>query len=227
MTRPTTQLWRSLLSYLDFLGIDCLALLNSRISPLLPTPHPPMLEMRIACHKDLPAIAALDQLSLGGIWSLDAYGREIDSPNSDLWLLAPILPVANSAVSKQLSLNPSNTPPALVGFACLWAILEEAHITILAVHPEHRRRGYGRMLLTALLQSAHQRGLEWATLEVRPSNQAAVRLYQSFGFEEVGRRRRYYSNDEDALILWRKGLQTPAFQMQLQSWLSQYGLRTF
>jgi ribosomal-protein-alanine N-acetyltransferase len=90
------------------------------------------------------------------------------------------------------------------------------------VHPQHRRKGYGRILLIELLTSAYQRGLEWATLEVRPSNQAAVQLYEGFGFETVGRRRRYYQDDgEDALILWHKGLQTPAFQVRIEKWRSQ------
>ncbi len=176
-----------------------------------------------ALSDQLPAIAELDQTCFGGLWGLDAYQREIDSPNSDLLLLTQGGDPEDSnpePLSKDGS-NPGSSQPGsqLLGMACLWSILEEAHITILAVHPQHRRRGYGRILLIELLTSAYQRGLEWATLEVRPSNQAAVQLYEWLGFETVGRRRRYYQDDgEDALILWHKGLQTPAFQVQLESW---------
>jgi [ribosomal protein S18]-alanine N-acetyltransferase len=160
----------------------------------------------------LPAVIALDQQCLGGLWSLDGYQRELDSPNSDLIGLF------------QRSRVPRDD--ALIGFGCLWAILEEAHITILAVHPSYQRQGLGQVLLWQLLQSAHLRGLEWATLEVRPSNQAAIQLYAKFGFQEVGRRRRYYQDTgEDALILWRRGLQDAVFQQQLLIWEHSIQLR--
>jgi ribosomal-protein-alanine N-acetyltransferase len=107
----------------------------------------------------------------------------------------------------------------LIGIGCYWAILEEAHITLLGIVPEYQRQGLGQALLYALLRSAHQRGLERATLEVRISNQSALTLYQKFGFREAGRRKRYYQNTgEDALVLWRGGLQSPDFVTLLQVW---------
>jgi ribosomal-protein-alanine N-acetyltransferase len=160
----------------------------------------------------LPAVIALDQQCLGGLWSLEGYQRELDSPNSDLIGL--------------FYRSPTNIDDSLIGFGCLWAILEEAHITILAVHSNYQRQGLGQVLLWRLLQSAHWRGLEWATLEVRPSNQAAIQLYAKFGFQDVGRRRRYYQDTgEDALILWRRGLQDDAFQQQLLTWERSIQLR--
>jgi ribosomal-protein-alanine N-acetyltransferase len=109
------------------------------------------------------------------------------------------------------------TPPnSVIGLGCYWSILEEAHITILAVHPDYQRQGLGQLLLYALLRDAKQHQLEWATLEVKPSNQAALSLYQKFGFTEAGRRRRYYKDTgEDALILWRGGLQKQDFEETL------------
>jgi ribosomal-protein-alanine N-acetyltransferase len=156
----------------------------------------------------LPAAVALDQRCLGGLWTLEGYQRELDSPNSDLLILQPE------------SISPDLQQP-LIGIACLWAILEEAHITILAIDPAYQRQGLGQALLYALLASAQQRGLEWATLEVRASNRSAITLYQKFGFEEVGKRRNYYQDGlqaEDALILWRKGLQHPEFIQTLNLW---------
>jgi len=105
------------------------------------------------------------------------------------------------------------SPHPLLGLGCFWSILEEAHITILAVHPDYRRRGLGRLLLYALLREARKHQLERATLEVKPSNQAALSLYHKFGFTEAGRRLKYYKDTgEDALVLWRGGLQTPEFE---------------
>jgi ribosomal-protein-alanine N-acetyltransferase len=92
-----------------------------------------------------------------------------------------------------------------VGLGCLWAIVDEAHITLLLVHPDHRRRGLGGQILGALLQAAQGRSLSWATLEVGTKNQGAIALYEAWGFERVGIRKGYYQKTgEDALILWRK-----------------------
>ncbi|HYX19018.1 MAG TPA: ribosomal protein S18-alanine N-acetyltransferase, partial [Nostoc sp.] len=102
-----------------------------------------------------------------------------------------------------------------------WSILDEAHITILAVHPEYHRQGLGAALLYSLIKTACDRKMERATLEVRASNLAAISLYQKFGFQTAGRRRRYYQdNDEDALILWLPDLQHRKFQATLDQWYS-------
>lgn len=164
----------------------------------------------------LPAALELDHLCLGGLWTEAGYQREIDSPNSDLFVLQAIPTAQDDHTLSPLSAAPL---PSLIGLGCLWAILEEAHITLLAIHPAYQRQGLGQVLLCALLQSAWQRGLEWATLEVRATNQAAIALYQKFGFQEVGRRKGYYQDSgEDALILWYSGLQRPEFQHSLEKW---------
>ncbi|MEG4840769.1 ribosomal protein S18-alanine N-acetyltransferase [Microcoleus sp. B9-D4] len=111
---------------------------------------------------------------------------------------------------------PLQIPPTLIGIGCLWAILEEAHIIMLAIHPQFQGQGLGQALLLALLKSACDRQLERSTLEVRDSNLAAVYLYKKFGFKEAGRRKRYYEDTgEDALVMWRSGLEKPEFQRYL------------
>lgn len=128
------------------------------------------------------------------------------------------LPLANSELGLLNSSGETapTLPNSVIGLGCYWSILEEAHITILAVHPDYQRQGLGQLLLYALLRDAKQHQLEWATLEVKPSNQAALSLYQKFGFTEAGRRRRYYKDTgEDALILWRGGLQKQDFEQTL------------
>ena len=91
----------------------------------------------------------------------------------------------------------------MIGYGGMWLILDEAHITNIAVHPEHRRRGVGRLLMETLMKEAVILKMERMTLEVRVSNKAAISLYKSLGFEEGGIRKGYYSNDrEDALIMW-------------------------
>ncbi|MEA5616911.1 ribosomal protein S18-alanine N-acetyltransferase [Cronbergia sp. UHCC 0137] len=150
----------------------------------------------------LSALLELDQTCFNGLWTLEGYRRELESPNS--CLLGLFCPVVDYG---------------LLGMGCFWSILEEAHITILAVHPQYQHQGLGQALLYSLLRAASDRGLERATLEVRASNQGAISLYQKFGFKTAGRRRGYYKdNDEDALVLWLSELQEPKFLHRLDQW---------
>ena len=91
---------------------------------------------------------------------------------------------------------------ALAGYLILWLVVDEAQIQNVAVDPAARGRGVARALLLTALGEARRRGATWASLEVRPSNQASRRLYAGLGFAEVGRRRGYYQpENEDALLL--------------------------
>ena len=84
----------------------------------------------------------------------------------------------------------------------LWMIVDEAHIATLATHPEARRQGVAKQLLVKALETAYAEGARTALLEVRAGNEAAQSMYRKFGFEEVGRRERYYKdNHEDAVLM--------------------------
>ncbi len=92
----------------------------------------------------------------------------------------------------------------VVGYAGAWLVLDEAHITNVAVHPNFRGKKIGRLLMTELIRRVLVKGALKMTLEVRLSNHIAQKLYQSLGFEPMGRRKRYYSdNNEDAIIMWK------------------------
>ena len=144
---------------------------------------------------NLTELLELDKACFDGLWTMEGYLRELESPNSHfLGLFSPF--------------NHSE----LLGMGCFWSILEEAHITILAVHPQYHGQGLGKALLYSLLQTAADLGLERATLEVRDSNYVAISLYQKFGFKTAGKRLGYYKyNNEDALILWLSELQQTHF----------------
>ncbi len=95
------------------------------------------------------------------------------------------------------------TEGKVVGYGGMWLILDEAHITNIAVHPDYRNRGFGRLIMQTLMEEASRLGIERMTLEVRVSNCPAIHLYESMGFERGGIRKGYYSNNrEDALIMW-------------------------
>ncbi len=184
------------------------------------------LEIKHLGPEHLPSAVELDQLCFGGLWAIEGYRRELESPNSDLlglWMWegagtgAPPLQNRAGTGAPPLQIRAgTGAPPLLIGIGCLWAILEEAHIIMLAIHPQFQSQGLGQALLLALLKSAHDRQLERSTLEVRDSNLAAVSLYKKFGFKEAGRRKRYYEDTgEDALVMWRSGLEKPEFQRYL------------
>src|SRR5439155_246755 len=80
------------------------------------------------------------------------------------------------------------------------------------VRANQQGKGYGHALMAALIQRAYQLGSRWLTLEVRPSNDVAVRLYEKFGFKVIGRRRGYYTdNNEDAIVMWSDSIQASSF----------------
>lgn len=90
----------------------------------------------------------------------------------------------------------------LAGYAITWTIMDQAELGNVAVTPQARQRGVGRMLVEAALRRVRRRGARECFLEVRESNRVAQRLYESLGFEAIGRRRRYYSAPvEDALVM--------------------------
>ncbi len=114
----------------------------------------------------------------------------------------------------------------IVGFAGLWIIADEAHITSIAVREKYRGRKIGALLLAALCDMSMQLKARSLTLEVRVSNKVAQNLYTKFGFKEVGLRRGYYTdNREDALLMSTDDISSPAFQ-ELFSQLKRDYLRT-
>jgi ribosomal-protein-alanine N-acetyltransferase len=105
----------------------------------------------------------------------------------------------------------------VIGFAGMWVIMDEAHITTLAVMPQHRRKHVGERLLISLLGAARSLGARRATLEVRKSNEAALRLYDKYAFTSVGLRRGYYADTgEDALVMWVNDLWDATFDGQFR-----------
>ena len=139
--------------------------------------------------EDVEQVYAIDVASFSLPWSERSYRYELteNTQNARLW----VAEAAGSQVKRQV-----------VGMIVSWIILDEMHIATIATHPEYRRRGIARLLLVQALDDARTLGVHLALLEVRRSNLAAQKLYQSFGFEVVGVRPRYYlDNMEDALLM--------------------------
>lgn len=100
----------------------------------------------------------------------------------------------------------------VIGYAGMWVVFDEAHMTNIAVHPDYRGRRIGFLLMLEMIHRAVSLGAKKMTLEVRKSNVVARRLYSRLGFVERGVRKRYYSdNGEDAIIMWKDDLTAPLF----------------
>ena len=95
----------------------------------------------------------------------------------------------------------------IIGFGGCWISFEEAQVTNIALTASQRGRGLGKVLMEKLMRAATERGAERMTLEVRPSNTPALRLYEGLGFAAIGVRKKYYQdNDEDAILMWHTKL---------------------
>ncbi|MEZ4485293.1 MAG: ribosomal protein S18-alanine N-acetyltransferase [Syntrophotaleaceae bacterium] len=130
---------------------------------------------------DLEQVLTIERLCHRNPWSEAMFQHELDNPLSRidlLWL-----------------------DGCLAGFLCAWRVCGEVSILNVATAPHMRRRGVARALLSQALERNQLAGLERALLEVRPSNQGAIALYASFGFRQIDRRRSYYSDGEDALVM--------------------------
>ncbi|MBQ2952707.1 MAG: ribosomal protein S18-alanine N-acetyltransferase [Clostridia bacterium] len=131
---------------------------------------------------DVDGVAAVEAATFPTPWSRDAFASEMKN-------------VAARYLVAELD-------GAVIGYAGAWIIIDESHITNIAVLQEHRGRGIGRLLTQGLMQYLSNLGAAYATLEVRRSNEVAQNLYKSLGFIKLGVRKRYYEdNGEDALIM--------------------------
>ena len=102
---------------------------------------------------------------------------------------------------------------SMVGFAGIWLMVDEAHITTLAVTPDFQGQGLGELLLVAVTEISGVEGAKTMTLEVRKSNVIAQRLYEKYGFSKHGIRPHYYSDDgEDAVVMWSEEITSDSFQ---------------
>ncbi len=139
----------------------------------------------------LKGCVELDKVALNGMWSSSLWLKELADP-------------------QRICLGISRKTN-LIALACGWLVVDELDITAIAVHPKHRNRGLGRIVLSELLRVGHKKGAIKATLEVRSSNLPAQALYESCGFITTGRRNKYYKCGADSLIQWKelKENQTP------------------
>lgn len=141
--------------------------------------------IRQAQIKDVKEMATLDVLCFTEPWSEDSFYKELTENKVALYLVSEI-------------------EGKVVGYAGVWLVSGEGHITNIAVSPSFRRKKIAENMVTVMINVAEEENVKMLTLEVRQSNEAAKSLYRKLGFVEVGKRKKYYAdNNEDAIIMNR------------------------
>lgn len=197
--------------------------------------------IRLMCQGDLPQVNEIDHEAFPTLWPPPNYQRELKNGlahyivagDDEKEYQPPEPPKATppkgfSGLIARLKLlfdhhQPSGNEPPLsareyiFGFAGLWLMAGEAHITNIAVREKHQRQGIGELLLISLIDLALELGAHLVTLEVRASNTAAQRLYAKYGFVQVGLRRGYYTdNREDGVLMTLEDVASTPVQANLQ-----------
>jgi ribosomal-protein-alanine N-acetyltransferase len=188
---------------------------------------------------DVPEVAEVEKQCFASPWPPSAYRRELKNPQSNRYVVArwvhpsarrrapAVWPPADSPLRARLGrMLPGLFPPVdlpvspypIAGFAGLWLLSDEAHVTTIGVAPSHRGRRVGELLFLTMIDLALERQATWLTLEVRVSNIVAQNLYRKYGLQIAGTRKHYYSDDgEDAYLMWSDPLQSEVFQSRLRT----------
>lgn len=137
---------------------------------------------RPATHQDLPALLAVEGACFDRPWPEGAFEQELELTQAELWVA-------------------EDSEQGVVGYVDFWVVAGDVELLNIAVVPSWRRHGLARLLLDLLDRRAAEREGEQVFLEVRRGNAGAIALYRSVGYSQVGLRRRYYSDGEDAILM--------------------------
>jgi [ribosomal protein S18]-alanine N-acetyltransferase len=152
---------------------------------------------------DVPAVQEIERRIFSTPWPRNAYYRELSSRNSAYYI------VLRREIDRGIE---------VVGYGGMWRMYDEAHVTTIGVRHDLQHQGYGRIIFAGLVQAAYDLGAKWVTLEVRASNDGAMRMYENFGFKVIGRRKGYYTdNGEDAIVMWSDSIYSPRFRKSLEA----------
>jgi len=202
----------------------------------------------------IATISAIEKLSFPQAWPQSAYRREIVENRMAHYIVARRLapdPAASAEAAGESPparesggdllgrlgrlLRPPEPPRSpeleeelrsIVGYAGIWVMTDEAHITTIASRPDVRGVGIGEFLLVSLIHRGIETGARWMTLEVRASNTVAQNLYRKYTIKEMGVRKRYYSdNGEDALVMWTDPMDSESFIATIEAHEHKLGSR--
>jgi ribosomal-protein-alanine N-acetyltransferase len=167
---------------------------------------------------DIRTVMRIESLSFTTTWPPSAFVSELNDNKLAHYFVGRVAPPGASG---------SAGAGEIVAYGGIWVILEDSHITTLAVHPDWRGKKFGEEVLVHLLHQAIDRGASWITLEARESNLVAQNLYRKYGFTIVSTRRAYYSdNGENAVVMWAGNLRGELYRNRLAALEAQLSSQT-
>ena len=185
---------------------------------------------------DIDEVASVERECFTNPWPLAAYRRELRDTRQNHYIVLRDDPEADSDSDIPVQFGASaprrqgrfafwplgrrddkQATPPIIGFAGMWHVLDEAHVTTIGIRPDYQGKGLGELLFLSLIDEAIRRQATWLTLEVRVSNHGAQQLYRKYGFSIQGKRQRYYTdNNEDAYIMWSESFRNPEYLAKIE-----------
>jgi [ribosomal protein S18]-alanine N-acetyltransferase len=163
---------------------------------------------------DISTVQEIEREIFSTPWPRNAYYRELASRSSAHYVVLR----QEGDVQRPAGFPAAELDPSIIGYGGMWRMYDEAHVTTIGVRRDVQHRGYGRILFAGLVQGAYDMGAKWVTLEVRTSNTHAMKMYETFGFKVIGRRKGYYTdNGEDAIVMWSDSIHSPRFRRAYES----------
>jgi [ribosomal protein S18]-alanine N-acetyltransferase len=172
------------------------------------------LALELMREADIGTVQEIEREIFSTPWPRNAYYRELASRSSAHYLVLR----QEGPAEKPAGIQGADFDPSIVGYGGMWRMYDEAHVTTIGVRHDLQHRGHGRVLFAGLVQAAYDMGAKWVTLEVRTSNENAMKMYEAFGFKVIGRRKGYYTdNGEDAIVMWSDSIHSPRFRRAYES----------
>jgi [ribosomal protein S18]-alanine N-acetyltransferase len=166
------------------------------------------LSLELMREVDVNTVQEIEREIFATPWPRNAYFRELASRSSAHYVV-----LRQEGVEAPARFRSADMDATIVGYGGMWRMYDEAHVTTIGVRRDLHHHGYGRILFAGLVQAAYDMGAKWVTLEVRTTNDNAMKMYEGFGFKVIGRRKGYYTdNGEDAIVMWSDSIHSPRFR---------------
>jgi ribosomal-protein-alanine N-acetyltransferase len=175
------------------------------------------LALELMREADVNTVQEIEREIFATPWPRNAYYRELASRASAHYVILRHEGMVEGIELPKHFRSP-DLDPTIVGYGGMWRMYDEAHVTTIGVRRDLQHHGYGRILFAGLVQASYDMGAKWITLEVRTTNDNAMKMYEAFGFKVIGRRKGYYTdNGEDAIVMWSDSIHSPRFRRAFET----------
>ena len=167
------------------------------------------LSLELMRESDVNTVQEIEREIFATPWPRNAYYRELASRASAHYVVLR----QEGTLERPPAYRSTDLDPTIIGYGGMWRMYDEAHVTTIGVRRDLQHSGYGRIIFAGLVQAAYDMGAKWVTLEVRTTNDNAMKMYEGFAFKVIGRRKGYYTdNGEDAIVMWSDSIHSPRFR---------------